>query len=219
MRSAIFACVASGLMAGIASAGSIDGDYLEVRNASMWAGPCLANAEIGLIGNKATLAWKVAEGDYDGVQLDGLSVVAVVFGDSTFGVGDKVKTRTVFIVDEKASQPQQKALIAMASKLAGDTIQKVIAVKTSKIKVQISQDDETGYSIVDAGIAKVRTRRMYAADNTCGTKERMAYPVLANITDERGAYTLENSFTGTDFDTQYVNRFWRGGVIGKFSIK
>jgi hypothetical protein len=211
--------VASGLMVGFASAGSIDGDYMEVRNANMWAGPCLANAEIGLIGNKATLAWKVAEGNYQGVQLDGLSVVAVVFGDSTFGVGDKVKTRTVFIVDEQATQPQQQALIAMASKLAGDTIQKVIAVKTSKITVEIGQDDDTGYSVVDAGIAKIRARRMYASDNTCGTKERMAYPVLAEVTDERGAYTLENSFTGSEFDNQYVNRFWRGGVIAKFSLK
>ena len=218
MRWTFLACAASILMVGVASAGAIDGDYLEVRNANMWAGPCLANAEIGLIGNKATLAWKVNKGEYDGAKLDGLSIVAVVFGDGTFGVGDKVKTRTLFIVDERASKPQQQALIAMAKKLAGDTVQKVIGVKTSAIKVAIGEEDDLGYSLVDAGIAKVRTRRMFATDNTCGTKERMAYPVLAKVTDERGAYTLENAFTGAEFGNQYVNRFWRGGVIAKFSI-
>jgi hypothetical protein len=207
------------LMTAVASAESIQGEYLEVRNANMWAGPCLANAEIGLIGNKATLAWKVTKGKFQDVQLDGLSVVAVVYGDRTFGVGDKVKTETLFIVDEKATEPQRKALMAMASNLAGETIQKVVSVKTSKITVDLGQDNDTGYSIVDAGEAKVRTRRMKTSDNTCGTKERMAYPVLSRVTDEQGAYTLESSFTGDEFRNQFVDRFWRGGIIGKFSIK
>ena len=219
MRSAAFTGVAFVLLASVASAASIEGEYLEVRNANMWAGPCLANAEIGLIGNQATMAWKVTKGTYQDVKLDGLSVVAVVYGDRTFGVGDKVKTETLFIVDKQATKPQQKALVAMASKLAGKTIQKVIAVKTSKIKMDIGSDDDTGYSIVDAGIATVRTRRLKKADNTCGTKERMAYPVLAKVSDEQGAYPLESSFTGDEFDGQYVDRFWRGGIIGKFSIK
>lgn len=219
MRSAALTGVALLLLAGVASAASIEGEYLEVRNANMWAGPCLANAEIGLIGNQATLAWKVTKGTYQDVKLDGLSIVAIVYGDRTFGVGEKVKTETLFIVDERATEPQQKALVAMASELAGETIQKVIAVKTSKIKMELGSDNDTGYSIVDAGIAKVRTRRMYKSDNTCGTKERMAYPILAKVTDEQGAYTLESSFTGDEFDNQYVDRFWRGGIIAKFSIK
>lgn len=219
MRSAILACVASVLMVGAAAAESVDGEYLEVRNATMWAGPCVANAEIGLIGNKATLAWKVTKGEYDGAPLDGLSVVAVVIGDRTFGVGDEVKTRTVFIVDERANEAQQKALVSMASNLAGETIQEVIAVKTSKIKIDIGTGEESGYSVVDAGSATIRTRRMRESDNTCGTDERMAYPVLAKTTDEKAAYTLENAFTGDEFKNQYVNRYWRGGVIARFSLK
>jgi hypothetical protein len=219
MRSTAFTGVAFLLLAGVATAASIEGEYLEVRNANMWAGPCLANAEIGLIGNQATMAWKVTRGTFQNVKLDGLSIVAVVYGDRTFGVGDKVKTETLFIVDKQASKRQQKALVAMASQLAGETIQKVIAVKTSTIKMDVGSDNDTGYSIVDAGIAKVRTRRLKKSDNTCGTKERMAYPVLAKVSDEQGAYTLESSFTGDEFDAQYVDRFWRGGIIGKFSIK
>ena len=99
MRSAALTGVALLLLAGVASAASIEGEYLEVRNANMWAGPCLANAEIGLIGNQATLAWKVTKGTYQDVKLDGLSIVAIVYGDRTFGVGEKVKTETLFIVD------------------------------------------------------------------------------------------------------------------------
>lgn len=219
MRTLLLATAASLLLGGVAAAESIEGEYLEVRNANMWAGPCLANAEIGLVGNKATLAWKVGHGAYNDVKLDGLAVVAVVYGDGTFGVGDKVKTETVFIVDKRANESQRKALIALASELAGDTIQKVVSVKSSPIKMDLADEGGSGYSLVDAGEARLRTRRLTEEDNTCGTKERMAYPVLSRITDERGAYTLENAFSGDEFENHFVQRYYRGGVIGKFSIK
>ncbi len=218
MRSVFVACLANALLVGVVSAESIDGDYLEVRNAAMWAGPCLVNSEIGLAGNKATMAWKVSKGTYKDVRLDGLAVVAVVFGDRTFGIGDQVTTQTVFVVDKRADKSQQAALVEMATALAGETIQKVVAVRRADIKLEIGQGDESGYSVLDAGIAKVRTRRMRPSDNTCGTKERRAYPVLSKVKDERSAFTLENKYSGSAFDVQYTRRHVRSAVLAKFSL-
>ena len=135
MRFPLLACLASTLCVGVASAESITGQYVEARNAAMWAGPCLYNSEMGMVGDKATLAWKVTKGSFDDVTLDGLAVVAVVFGDRTFGMGDKVNTRTIFVVDERANESQQSALIRLARALANETIQDVIAVKRSKIEM------------------------------------------------------------------------------------
>ena len=56
---------------------AIKGNYVEVRSADVYTGPCFANAEVGLEGKQAILAWRVSQGSWKGVSLDGLSVVAV----------------------------------------------------------------------------------------------------------------------------------------------
>ncbi len=218
MRFALLASLASVFLAGVVSAETITGEYVEARNSNMWAGPCVFNAEIGITGDMAVMAWKVNDGEYENVRLDGLSVVAVVHGDETFGIGEKVKTKTIFIVDARANQSQREALIKMARSLAGDTIQEVLAVKPTKIKMNVGHDDQSGYSVVDAGIAKMRTRAVREADHTCGN-ERMAYPTLAEVTDEHAAYTLQNEFTGKGLPVKVMrSNSILSGVIAKFSL-
>ena len=63
----------------------ISGDYVEIRTADVFTGPCFANGEVGLTGREAVLAWRVREGSWDGVRLDGLSVLAVVHAAETLG--------------------------------------------------------------------------------------------------------------------------------------
>ncbi len=219
MRSTFLACVISALLIGAASADSLNGQYLEARNASMWAGLCVVNSEFGIVGDTATLAWKVTKGAYQEVPLDGLAIVAVVFGDRTFGIGDKVNTQTIFIVDETASKRQQEALVKMATNLAGDTIQEVVTIKRAKIKMEIPDDGRSGYSFLDAGIARIRTRRLRPSDSLCGTKERMAYPVLARVRDEHAAYTLENCCSCSEVKVKMTDdRNAPSAVIASFSL-
>ena len=42
---------------------SISGDYLEVRTGDVYTGPCFANAEVGLSGRNAIMAWSIEEGE------------------------------------------------------------------------------------------------------------------------------------------------------------
>lgn len=210
-----------GVLACGTAGASVTGQYVETRNAAMWAGPCLSNSEMGLVGDKATLAWKVTAGSYEGVQLDGLAIVALVVGDRTFGMGEKVTTRTVFVVDERATEAEQAALIAMAKSLAGETIQDVVDVKRSKISMEVA-DDGSAFSLVDAGIARICTRRLHRSDSLCGTDTtRMVYPALARISDEQSAYALENSYSlrESQIDVRrYEDRNTPSAVIGKFSL-
>jgi len=71
--------------AAIPSKAAIKGDYLEVRSADVYTGPCFANGEVGLVGDQAILAWKVTEGSWNGVTLNGLGVVAVAKASATLG--------------------------------------------------------------------------------------------------------------------------------------
>ena len=60
----------------------VTGDYVEARTAEVFAGGCIQGSEGEVAGREAILAWRVGRGEVNGVSLDGLSVVAVIAGDS-----------------------------------------------------------------------------------------------------------------------------------------
>ena len=53
----------------------IKGQYLETRSADVYVGQCFANGEVNTTGQEAIVAWHIAEGQWDGVPLNGLTVV------------------------------------------------------------------------------------------------------------------------------------------------
>ena len=67
-------------------AADITGQYVEARTCDVWTGPCFANADFNLGGKHAVLAWKVGKGSLGEVNIDGLSVVAVVSARNTLGL-------------------------------------------------------------------------------------------------------------------------------------
>src|SRR5438093_11344055 len=86
---------------------TISGDYLETRSCDVYTGPCFANAEIGLTGRQAIMAWSVDEGAFDGVDISGLKVVMVVRSADTLGYGVGIHVRnelnkSVILVDQRA---------------------------------------------------------------------------------------------------------------------
>ena len=80
MRRAITAIALAGLAAvSVGARGvSIRGAYVEARTAEVFAGGCIMNGEAATTGKEALLAWKVDQGSFEGVALNGLAVVAAV---------------------------------------------------------------------------------------------------------------------------------------------
>src|SRR5262249_30853561 len=117
----------------------IYGDYLETRSADVWTGPCFANAEMGLVGREAILAWRVRAGSWNGIKLDGLSLVGVVKAQAT--LGDPFATpdpiHAVLIVDEKASPDQRAALVAFAQDMSGQILKSVVRTEVAPIRLEI----------------------------------------------------------------------------------
>ncbi|HEX5425176.1 MAG TPA: DUF1326 domain-containing protein, partial [Candidatus Acidoferrales bacterium] len=93
------------------SSKAISGDYAEFRNADVYTGPCFANSEMNLAGENAVLAWHVRNGEWAGVPLSNLSVVAVVRASATLGdpYASPLPAKTVFMVDASANQAQRSA--------------------------------------------------------------------------------------------------------------
>src|SRR5262244_235689 len=112
---ALVSLTASSLWAG---GSGVTGRYAEARTAEVFAGGCVMNSEAGTAGRQAVLAWKVDRGAFNGVPLDGLSVVAAVNADTNLGIreigGQQAATKAAVYVDKRATVPQQAALIALA---------------------------------------------------------------------------------------------------------
>lgn len=209
-RTMALACVAAALLVQSAAADSIRGHYLAVRDAQ-----------------SCSLAWKVTQGTYQGAQLDGLAIVAVVCGDGALGKGEKVKTRTTFLVDARATKSQRAALVAMAKSLAGETIQEVVGVKSVKIDVTVCQGCAAGHASLVAGTVKIRTRRLSDDDrvlddeNVKSDESKQADPTFAKLYYRYPAFTLEYSYSGRDFAGKPLridSKDLRTAAVGGFSL-
>src|ERR1051326_7657069 len=109
----------------LAAGHSINGVYVEARTAEVFVGGCMMSSEAETTGRQAVLAWKINHGNLNGVQLDGLSVVAAVVGDKNLGIhelgGEKPVSRSALFVDSRATPEQRTALITMAKELSSVT--------------------------------------------------------------------------------------------------
>src|SRR5689334_9799185 len=121
---------------------SVRGSYVEARTADVYTGPCFAMSEVNLTGNLAVMGWHVEQGSYDGVKLDGLSVMGVVLANSTLGdpMTSVYPVKAVMIVDEKASVEQQVALRRFAQRMAGDLLQNVVKMEVSPISFDVANN-------------------------------------------------------------------------------
>src|SRR6516162_9427081 len=110
-RACIFA-VALVFVGSVVAQAKISGDYIESRSADVYTGQCFANGEVGLSGDQAILAWHIKSGSWNGVKLDGFSVVAAVKASATLGdpYADPYPAKSVLIIDQRANAKEREAL-------------------------------------------------------------------------------------------------------------
>src|SRR5437763_13719602 len=113
VAAALIALAASPLVAG--GKGTINGAYVEARTAEVFTGGCIMNSEAETMGRQAVLAWRVDRGTFNGVSLDGMTVIAALAGDRNLGMvemgGAKPTVRSAMFVDQRANTVQQIALV------------------------------------------------------------------------------------------------------------
>src|SRR6266436_3727351 len=89
---------------------SLRGDYVEVRTASVFAGACHYNGEVMTSGRDALMAWNVSSGQWQGVDLPGVRVLAIVSADSKLSDKDAAR-RSEIIIGSAASRSQALAML------------------------------------------------------------------------------------------------------------
>jgi len=199
---------------------AIKGDYIEARSADVYTGPCFANAEVGLVGDQAILGWRVSEGAWKGVDLRGLSVVAVVKANATLGdpYHNPYPAKAVLILDQRATSEQRKALEDFARTMAGRLLSNVVRTEAATIELHVGQGNEHGSAKLLAGkLAQIRTRSLCEGDHLCGNEE-VYYPPLVKLAHAMPAYTLEEGFNGSGLGVVWSREDKRSAFVGTFAL-
>ena len=198
---------------------SLSGDYLEVRSCDVFTGPCFANSEMGLSGKEGILVWSVREGAWNGIALDGLTVIAVVRTDATLG-DQRYQPRSgkaVLIVDGRATVPQRAALADLARTMSGKLVAQVIEVKTANIETKIGTCAKSGCASVKAGsLVEITTRCFAEKDHVCGNED-IYYPPLTEVGQAYPAFTELAAFKGSGLNLTWEATGQRSAFLGTFS--
>jgi hypothetical protein len=208
------------MLAATSHAQHISGDYIETRSADVWTGPCVANGEVNLAGDQAILAWRVAKGGWNGVALDGLSVVSVVKAGATLGdpYTNPYPAKAVMIVDDKATAEQQKALIGFAQTMAGELLNNVVRVEVAPIKMEVSRDGHHyGKTFVQAGkLAGIETRALNGKDHLCGNED-VFYQPLTPMMHSMPAVAELDQYVGPSLGVSWTLHGKRSAFVGSFA--
>lgn len=196
---------------------TITGDYLEVRTADVYTGPCFANAEVNLSGKEAILAWKVRQGQWNGVALDNLAVVAILSAQATLGdpYADPYPVRSLLVIDQTATARQEEALLQMVRSLGGSLLEDTIQVERRPILFE-SEEASGDAHLEVRGVARLRTRALSHHDHLCGNEE-VYYPPLTDTQSATPAYTLDHRFSGQGLNSRWSSPGKRSAFIGTFS--
>lgn len=204
----------------LASAAEIRGRYIEARNADIYVAQCFANSEVGLTGDLALMAWKIDQGSWNNVALDGLGVVAVVKAKSTLGdpFHNPYPAKTVLIMDEHANPAQRAALESFAHKMGGDLVQTVSRVETAPIAFDF-EGMHSGIASVTAGkVACIRTRALMDGDAVCHNAF-VYYQPLTKLDHAMPAHTVDNKFAGEGLNVVWSSPDKNSAFIGSFAAE
>ncbi len=202
------------------AAAEIRGNYLEARNAEVYASHCFANSEMGIRGDLAVMAWQVEQGGFNGVSLDGLGVVAVIRAASTLGdpFSNPYPVKSVLIFDERADGAQREALAAMAKDRAGELLNDVVRSETAPIRFDFDGDIHARRATMTAGdLVSLETRRIEDTDSLCHLDD-LYYAPLAALDHAMPAFTLDNRFGGEGLGVRFSAPRRSSAYLGTFSM-
>ncbi len=213
------ALLAAAMLAAVpAAAAEISGKYLETRTCQVYTGPCFANSEIGLTGEDAIMAWQVSQGQYGGVDLEGLNVVVVLTASDTLahgGVDDPREVRSVVFVDDRADEQQRDALVSFARRHAGRAGESVVRIESMPIAMSLDEFELKGK--LEAGkCVKMETRAARRGDCIC-SNERAYYPPLAEVENFAPGVTTIGWFNGRGLGSRWSTPDSRSAYMATFA--
>jgi hypothetical protein len=195
----------------------ITGEYVEARTAEVFTGGCIMSSEAETIGRQAVMAWHINHGAFNGVALDGLSVIAAVAGDRNLGIREiggvaPTAVRAAVIVDSRATTAQRDALVAFVRRISGGLIDEIVNVSAAPVTFE-----SDGHQVrVAAAEAKLAVARHLHHDPSCGAMQW--FHPLAAVNEASMGLTAVNTFSGRTLGTRWSDPNRRSGFVGTFTL-
>lgn len=213
--------VAAALMLAVASAfaetdGRLIGDYVEARTAEVFTGGCIMGSEAETTGRQAVMAWRVTEGSFNGVTLDGLAVVAAIAGDRNLGIREiggtaPSEVKAALLVDARATAAQRDALVAMVRELSRGLADRIVDVRS--VAIDFARDAHA-YRVT-AGDTELAVETAIGHSPSCGAMQWFT-PLSKNTQSAIGMTKLQVFADGT-LGTKWQQRDKRSAFFGTFS--
>jgi hypothetical protein len=182
--------VAASLSAHSSPPAPITGDYVEVRTASVMAGPCHYNGELVTVGRDALLAWNFTAGSYRGTDITGVRAIAAVTADDN--LIETAAHKTELVVDPAATGAQVAALTALLHAKCGTQLGTIVSLRRAPISFDHTA---TGYQVNAPGMATFRVE--YRADDTCCVQPNLVwYDPLCPLEHRKVGFTDHASYSG-----------------------
>jgi hypothetical protein len=196
--------------------GSISGSYVEARTAEVFAGGCVMNSEAETVGRQAVMAWKIDQGSFEGVRLDGLAVMAAVSGDRNLGMREMggeapLVVEAAIVVDSRANEAQRAALLAMARELSKDVIKDVVSVTAAPISYQ-SDDERIAIAAADV---QLTVNKEMTHDPSCGAMQW--FRPLTTVRQGTLGVAEAHAFSGAALGTKWSDPNKRSAFFAKFT--
>ena len=169
---------------------SLRGDYVEVRTASVFAGACHYNGEVVTTGRDAMMAWNVTSGKWQGVDLSGVRVLAIVSSDANLGETNAARQSEI-IIDSNASRTQALAIVNALKEKYAASLGNVVEVRSAPITFK--HEGKT-YEVASAEAA-IDVEAM-PNDLCCKQPNLVWYDPLVQLSGRKVGYTLKAVYSG-----------------------
>jgi len=188
------------------------GDYVEVRTASVFAGACHYNGEVVTTGRDAMMAWNVANGQWQGVDLSGVRAIAIVSADVNLAE-DNAARKSEIIVDSNASRAQALALVNALREKYAAALGTVAAVRSAPITFE---RNGRNYNVV-TNEASINVEAM-PNDLCCKMPNLVWYKPFVGLENRKVGYTSKALYSGKVVGEPWSRSGENSAFYGTFSL-
>jgi hypothetical protein len=191
---------------------SLRGDYVEVRTASVFAGACHYNGEVVTTGRDAMMAWNVTSGKWQGVDLSGVRVVAIISADANLGESN-IARKSEIIIDSQASRTQALAMMNALKEKYAASLGEIVEVRAAPISFE--RNGRT-YAVVTSEAA-INVEAM-PNDLCCKMPNLVWYTPLVGLENRKVGYTSKALYSGKTVGEPWSRSGENSAFYGTFAL-
>ena len=189
------------------------GDYVEARTASVFAGPCHYNGELTTTGREAEAAWRINQGSWNGVSLNGVTAVAGVVSEANLK-NENAGRNCVLYIDSKASVAQADAFVAAVQANWSRSLGNVVAIRRAPVRFE---KISASYHVTVPGVTHLAVDAM--PNHACCTMPNLVrYAPLVTLEGRRVGFTRTSGVSEKALHTAWQKNGQNTAFYGKFAL-